>query len=253
MAAGISWSAHSMAARCVCTGTASRSAPGRHFPGPSGMRTSSTDLYIGYYPAPHGCLAGGFTGSIDEPAVWNFALDAVQVGQLEPAGGSTAPGARPSTPASSSTTTGGNATGTGNRTHHGPPAAVSLLRISPSTLAITENQHRKGERGRGMTISYTATQAGSTYFSVLQPQAGVKQRGRCVGPPRGRPAQHAQRCTRYRVRGRFAHADRAGANHFAFTAVTILQLRPHRYVLDATPQAHGLNGKTVSVPFTIKR
>jgi Concanavalin A-like lectin/glucanases superfamily len=65
---------------------------GTPFSGPIAYaRTSSTDLDIGYYPAPDGCLAGGFTGSIDEPAIWNFALDAVQVGQLEPAGGSTSP------------------------------------------------------------------------------------------------------------------------------------------------------------------
>jgi hypothetical protein len=250
---------------------------GTPFPGPIAYaRTSSTDLDIGYYPARSGCRAGGFAGSIDEPTVWNFALDAVQVAQLEPAGGSTSPGAQPPTPTQppSRTTGTGNGTrtgtggGTGTRNRNGTGIGsgtkvgngakgrgpvVSHLRISRSTLAIAKRRHPQGKRGREITISYTVTRAGSTDFTVRLPQPGVRRRGKCVAVPRGTPAPHAQRCTRYRVLGRFAHADRAGANHFAFTAVTILQLRPHRYLLDATPQAHGVRGTTVSIPFTIKR
>jgi hypothetical protein len=133
----------------------------------------------------------------------------------------------------------------------GPHSAT--LSIFPSTLSFAERHHVQGKRGRETTISYTVTRAGSTDFTVILPQPGVRRRGKCVRVPRGRLARHAERCTRYRVLGRFAHADRVGVNHVAFTAVTILQLQPHRYLLDATPQAHGLSGTTVSIPFTIKR
>ena len=250
---------------------------GTPFSGPIAYaRTSSTDLYIGYYPAPRGCLARGFSGSIDEPSVWNFALDAVQVAQLEPADGSTSPAAQPPTPTQPPSTAGGNGNGTGgagggsgsgsgtrrgngmgtgNGTGTGPGTRPALghLRIFPSTVALTDRRHAQGKRVRATTISYTVTRAGSTAFTVLLPQPGVRRLGACVPAPRGGPARHAEACTRYRVLGRFAHADRAGVNRFAFTAVTILQLKPHRYLLNATPRAHGVRGTTVSIPFTIKR
>lgn len=226
---------------------------GTPFSGPIDYaRASNTNLYIGYYPAPQGCLAGGFTGAIDEPAVWNFALSAAQVSAMEPTSASTSPGAQPQPPTQPSPTTTGTGTDTGNRTHHSSSPALSHLRISPSTLAIPTKRHHAKRKSRGMTITYTDTQAAVSSFSVLLPRSGVVKRGKCV-TSKGKVAKHAKRCTRSQVIGKFAHADRAGTNRFAFTAVTVLQLAPHRYLLDATPNAHGGTGKTVRTAFTIKR
>jgi hypothetical protein len=218
-------------------------------------RTSSTDLFIGNYPAPPmPCKAGGFNGLIDEANVWNFAVSPDQVSALyasPPSTGSTPSSSAPPTPTQPPTTTGAGGTGgtgIGQGKNHNSPPALSRLRVSPS-----QGRRTKAKAAAGMTISYRDTQAAVSTFSVLFPQPGIVQRGRCVAPPKGKLAKHAKRCTRYRVLGKFGHADRAGTNSFAFTAVRVLQLAPHGYLLAATPNARGLAGKTVTAAFTIKR
>jgi Concanavalin A-like lectin/glucanases superfamily len=228
---------------------------GTPFSGPIDYtRARSTDLFIGDYPPqPPPCEAGGFSGAIDEVNAWSFAVSPDVVNSLyqpPPPGGSSPPTSAPPTPTGPSPT----GTGTGNGTNHGSPPALSHLRVLPATLAITaKGQHGKGKASRKMTISYTDTKAAVSSFSVLQPQSGVVRRGRCVAPPKGKLGKQTQRCTRYRVLGKFARADRAGTNQFAFTAVPVLQLAPHSYLLDATPSLHGLTGRTVSTGFAIKR
>jgi Concanavalin A-like lectin/glucanases superfamily len=228
---------------------------GTPFTGPIDYsRTNSTNVFIGDYPSqPPPCRAGGFIGGIDEVNIWSFAVSPDQVNSLyqpPPASGSSPAGSAPPAPTGPSPIT----TGTGNGTNHGGPPALSHLRVSPSTLAIAASKHQaKGKHSSGMTISYTDTQAAVSNFNVALSRSGVVQRGRCVAPPKGKLGKHVRRCVRYRILGRFAHADQSGANHFPFTAVRVLQLGPGSYVLQATPSAHGLIGRTSSTTFTIKR
>ena len=104
-----------------------------------------------------------------------------------------------------------------------------------------------------MTISYLDSQAAFSTFSVLTPKPGILRHKRCVRLSSGKTTSKARRCTIYVLLGHFTHADRAGANRLAFTALSRLKLSPGRYLLDATPSTHGEIGRTVSTAFTIRR
>jgi Concanavalin A-like lectin/glucanases superfamily len=217
-------------------------------------RSDSTDLFIGNYPnqAPP-CRAGGFVGTIDEVTVWNGALTAAQVSALEPTSGSTAPEGSTAPGAGTTgpgTQTGGPTLGTNGHSNNRNLPLLKNLRVSPSKLAMASI---KSKRTTQPMISYTDTQAAFSTLSVLSAHAGVVKKGRCVKLANGKAAaKKAKRCTAYVLLGHFTHADRAGSNKFAFTALSRLKLAPNRYWLAATPSTHGQVGRTISTTFTIK-
>ena len=214
-------------------------------------RRDSNDLFIGNYPKqPPPCQAGGFTGAIDEVTVWNGALTPAQVSALEPTSGSTAP--EGSTAPGSGRPNGGSTTGaTNGQSNNRNLPLLKNLRVTPSKLARASVKRQSKQATQPM-ISYTDTQAAFSTLSVLSARAGVVKKGRCVKLANGKAAaKNAKRCTVYVVLGHFTHADRAGANRFAFTALSRLKLAPNRYWLAATPSTHGQVGRTISTTFTI--
>lgn len=225
-------------------------------------RTNSTDLFIGnYLEQTPPCAAGGFNGVIDEVTVWNGALSAAQVSALEPTSGSTAPegstapgtGTTFSGPGVGPTgvgpngTTGGQA---GKGTNHTNLPALSRLRVSPATVAKASSKNH-AKHPTPVMISYTDSQAAFSTFYVVTSEPGVMKHARCVKLLKGKSAGKAKRCTIYVVVGHFTHADHAGANRFAFTALSRLKLASGRYWLDATPSTHGERGRTVSTSFKV--
>jgi hypothetical protein len=217
-------------------------------------RSNSNHLFIGNYPKqPPPCQASGFTGAIDEVTVWNGALTAAQVSALEPTSGSTTP--EGSTSGSTSTGRGtpkGGSTGTNGQSNNRNLPLLKNLRVTPSKTARVSAKHQSKQAALPI-ISYTDTQAAFSTLSVLSARAGVIKKGRCVKLANSKaPTKHAKRCTVYVVLAHFTHADRAGANRFAFTALSRLRLAPNRYWLAATPSTHGEVGRTISTTFTIQ-
>jgi hypothetical protein len=229
--------------------------------------TNSNDLFIGDYPQQATpCQASGFSGAIDEVTVWNGALTAAQVAALQPAGGTTSPEGSTSPGGSTGSGPGSTGSGTGSTSPVGGPPlgnpsqgpnrgklpALSRLSVSPSSVATPSSAHHP-KHTSPPKISYTDTQAAFSTLSVWRGQPGIVQRGRCITAPKGKLAKNTRRCTHYVMLGHFTHADRAGANQFAFSFLSHLKLAPRLYWLEATPSTHGMTGRTVVTTFTIKR
>jgi hypothetical protein len=116
----------------------------------------------------------------------------------------------------------------------GPPlanAAVTRLGVHPSAF-VAASSGGAIARQTGTTVSYNASQAATTTFTVQRPEAGVRKGRGCV--KRGNRAHGGKRCTRYTNVGSFTHVDSAGANGFHFTGrVSRRTLRPGSYRLQA--------------------
>jgi hypothetical protein len=137
----------------------------------------------------------------------------------------------------------GGAKGTDHTFNPAPPPALGKLAIGPSSF-------RAG--GHGATISYTDSEASRVTFTVLRAQTGVKRGKGCVAPPKHGTAIH--KCRRFVKVGSFSRAGRAGRNSFLFDGrLGGRKLAVGSYMLDATPQANRLTGKTASAAFTITK
>jgi hypothetical protein len=124
------------------------------------------------------------------------------------------------------------------------PTAFPAAPSGPSALAA--------RRRYGTKVSFTLNQAGSVRFTVVQPQAGRKARGRrCLKPTRAN--RKARACTRLvAIGGSFTVAGNAGANSFRFTGrLAGRKLKPGKYQLVATPIGGGKTGTAASVSFAI--
>jgi hypothetical protein len=131
-----------------------------------------------------------------------------------------------------------------------PPAPVapedSQPVLSSRTFAALARGASISRAARGTTVTYTDTQAATTTFTVERALgAGVLSHGRCVAPPRGKPA-HGRRCARVSTIGSFGHADVAGANRFRFSGrLRGRALVPGSYELVSAPaNSAGLKGAT---------
>jgi hypothetical protein len=128
-----------------------------------------------------------------------------------------------------------------------PPApSDSQPLLTPKTFAPLARGASVARTAHGTTVTYTDTQAATTVFTVRrQAGSGVLSHGRCVAPPRRRPAQ-GRRCTRFSTVGSFSHGDTAGANRFRFTGrIRGRALRPGSYQLVSAPtNAAGKTGAT---------
>ena len=117
----------------------------------------------------------------------------------------------------------GSATGSdGTFTTASPPPPPAKPVLGPVSIAPSKVLPFTGAGAsiaakvkRGATVSYTDSQAATTTFTVQRAKSGYRSGKRCVAkkPTSGKP----RRCTRYVTAGAFTHADKAGANRFAFT------------------------------------
>ena len=212
---------------------------------------SSNDLFIGDYP---GCSGQGynFAGEIRDVEVWNQALSAstasliAQGDQSPPVPSAASPvkgsgGSGPGRP-------GSGAQGPGAASQGGNRPALKLLLMAPARFTAGG----AGQSG-GTEISYTATQAGRSTFTVLLRRSGTEKEGRCVPTrPGGRPVRGAH-CFRYVPVGQFTHRDRAGVNHFRFSGhVAGRRLHSGAYLLTVIPKTGGRPGNAASFAFQVR-
>lgn len=224
---------------------------GSNFPGPLEYQLpNSNQLYIGNYPSSGTtCKARDFTGTIDDVMIWNGALSASQVnGLLAP------PGVTPAIPGSGPGQTQylppGQSNG-GAQASSATAPVISRLRISPSSFALGHvGSVRKSRRPAGATVSYQDSRRAVSTIRVMLKKAGVRHGKQCVSPSKAH--SRGARCTLLVSVGRFTHNDGGGATSFRFVGLPGLRLAPGKYLLEVTPRAGRLVGRTVSVPFSIK-
>ena len=142
--------------------------------------------------------------------------------------------------------------GAGGNGAGGAAPAVSSARLSSTIFraaATGASLTRKRQPPVGTTVSYRASQAATTTFTVLKPTAGHKKGRLCVA---GRPHKRQVRCTRYVPVGSFTHQDQAGNVKIHFSGrVRGRKLSPGRYRLTLTPKANGKTGRTLTLAFQI--
>jgi hypothetical protein len=128
------------------------------------------------------------------------------------------------------------------------PRALTGLRIAPKSFRPA----RRGPsiaRARGAIVSYAASAAGPTHFSVRR---SVVRRGRACGFKS--PTARKRPCRRWKhVNGSFTHHDVEGPNRFRFTGRLKKALRRGRYLLAAVPAAadHGKAGTAKHATFRV--
>ena len=129
-------------------------------------------------------------------------------------------------------------------------ATLSSLGITPAVFSAAPSGPSIAKTV-GAAVSYQDTTAVTTLFTVFRREHGVRHKGRCMKPKRGRSGRS---CTRWVVQGRFTHADQVGLNSFHFTGrVSGHKLRPGRYRLRARPRFLGPSTVAIEVPFRIVR
>jgi hypothetical protein len=215
----------------------------------------SNDFYIGNYP---GCSDHNFLGDIDDVMVWGRALAVSDIQALLSGGGPTTPtppsgggggnGGGGGSGGGGSTGSGGG--GTSGTKSNGAPA-VSGIKLSTNTVTVDANGRvLAGGSSRGLSITYTESQAATLKVTLLRSENGVRRGRRCVaGARHGR----SRRCTHFVVVSSVIHTDRAGRLTVGLNQLLHRKLRPGTYRLDVTPRAHGKVGKTVSLRFVVKR
>lgn len=98
------------------------------------------------------------------------------------------------------------------------PPAVSLLSLSSTSFRPVKSggpTAKTRSHGRGATIRYTDSEAGTTTFTIDALRAGRLAGTTCEKP--GRHNRRSRRCTYMVALGSFTHADTAGANTFVLT------------------------------------
>ncbi len=116
------------------------------------------------------------------------------------------------------------------------PAAASLTRLAlaPAAFRAAVRGPSLATAGGGARLSFTLSGGATVSFTVKRLAPGVRVRGRCLPPRRGR---RGRRCTRETQVGRsFSYAARAGATAVRFSGrVGGRALAPGRYALIAQP------------------
>ena len=215
----------------------------------------SNDFYIGNYP---GCSDHNFLGDIDDVMVWGRALAVSDIQALLSGGGPTTPtppsgggggnGGGGGSGGGGSTGSGGGGT-TGIKSNGAP--AVSGIKLSTNTVTVdATGRVLAGGSSRGLSITYTESQAATLKVTLLRSENGVRRGRRCVA---GSRHVHRRRCTHFVVVSSVIHTDRAGRLTVGLNQLLRRKLRPGTYRLDVTPRAHGKVGKTVSLRFVVKR
>jgi iron transport multicopper oxidase len=135
-----------------------------------------------------------------------------------------------------------------------PPAASTATNEPAETLLATRvlpSVETTASIG-GLRISYTATAAGTTRFTLQRRVAGRLVGRACV------LATHADRhhraCVEYLTVATFAHSDAAGVNGFRLRDyVSASELTPGTYRIRAIPGSAGGGGPAVYVSFRVTR
>jgi hypothetical protein len=212
--------------------------------------SDSNSLLIGGYPFAQndpGCLAGGFSGLIDEITIWNRALSAGDVSTLMSTSSGGSPG--PVTTSGGDSGSGhGPATGSGPTGQKGKAPQIGHFRVSQW---ISTSRRTGTAAVAGAMITYTLTQAAQLNFVVKIAQPGTVRGGKCV--KRSKATVGGHHCVLNVPLARFAHAGKAGTNSLRMSSRVWRKLAPHRYRLEATPSAHGQAGKTVATTFVVPR
>ncbi len=226
---------------------------------------NSNDFYIGNYP---GCADHEFLGAIDDVAVWNRTLGAGEIAGLvspaQPPGQPTSPsggggGGGGGTQGGGGGTQGGGGQGGGNthttggigggtKTNSSTPS-IHGLKLSHSTVTVDAHGHIISGGSFGLSLSYTASQAGGLTVTLLRSEKGVRRGSRCVARSgHGR----ARTCTHFVVISSVMHTDPAGRLSLRLAQLLHHRLSPGTYRLDVTPRASGKVGKTVSVRLLVR-
>jgi hypothetical protein len=133
----------------------------------------------------------------------------------------------------------------------GPPM-ISSARLSHTVFRAARRGPalaRKRRHPLGTTVSYRDSEPAITTLAVLKLAIGHKRGHRCIA---GRGGKHHRRCTRRVAVGSFLHTDVAGNVRIRFTGrLRGRTLKPARYALTLTPNAHGQQGSTVTLLFQI--
>ncbi|MDX6699514.1 MAG: hypothetical protein QOE65_2911 [Solirubrobacteraceae bacterium] len=130
-------------------------------------------------------------------------------------------------------------------------SVLSALRVVPNAF-LAAASGASATAATGTTISYRASESGTTRFTVQRPASGRRSRGRCVRPARG--LRNRPRCIRWiTLRGSFSHVDVAGANRLHFTGrLRGRRLAPGRYRLAARSSNAAGAGQAVYRTFRVR-
>jgi hypothetical protein len=134
-----------------------------------------------------------------------------------------------------------------------PPVkgSISALKMSPSAFRAAPKGPTVAKARFGTLITYLDSQAATTTFTVLQPQAGRKAHGACRKP--SKKNRKGKPCTRLVAVGSFTHHDLIGGNSLRFTGrLHARKLAKGSYRLQAVPHNAAGAGNTVLKTFRIK-
>ncbi len=126
---------------------------------------------------------------------------------------------------------------------HFPAPSLTKLKLTPAKFRARP-KHGKAKGRTGTTISYADSLTATTTLVILKQNRGVRHHGRCVKRARHSRGSGCSLLSRVMT---FTHNDHAGANTVPFNR----HLAPGRYLLEATPLAGGISGRTVSASFTV--
>jgi hypothetical protein len=135
-------------------------------------------------------------------------------------------------------------------------AIVSDVRLRPSKIVAQSGRGAsitKAKRTRrGATLSFHATDIGTTVFTVQRPRRGYRSGKRCV-PRRPHRKGKPRRCTLYKNLGSFSAPTIEGVNKLHFTGrVKQRPLHPGRYRLRVVEKDRdGHNGPANTRAFTV--
>jgi Concanavalin A-like lectin/glucanases superfamily len=208
---------------------------------------NSNDLFIGDYP---GCTAHNYNGLIDDASVWSRALSSTEVASLVPpttttgGGGTTTPGGG-SPIVGAGQTPGAPGSGQSGATTGATAPALAGLKVTPSSIKARLLRSHKVHP----VISYTDSQAATSFLTISVSKTGVVKGGRCQLNVKKKP-KGAKSCRLWVARAGFRHTDTAGANTVPFPSVRG-GLSAGSYRLQATPIANALSGNTLTVSFKV--
>jgi hypothetical protein len=150
----------------------------------------------------------------------------------------------------------GTATGTDQTFTTTGGAVVSNLRLKPSRIVAAPGRGasftRAKKRKTGTTLSWHASEPGTTTFTVQKPRNGFRSGRRCVAKrPRGKAK--ARRCKLFKSVGSFKSKTATGTNKLHFTGrVKRRPLRPGSYrLLAVESDTDGAKGKSTTRGFRV--
>jgi hypothetical protein len=207
---------------------------GTQYPGRIEYQLSdSNDLFIGAYPT---CSQDNFDGAISDVRIWNAALGASQVAQLNPPP-PPAPPSGPGTPATPSPEQPGTVPPASSVS---PAPILRALKLGASTFSLSAVKHKS-------VISYADSQPASVTLTLSK----LSPKARCPRPPRNAHHKTPAHCPRYVKLGSFTHSDHSGRNTVRLPAR--FRVTPGSYLIDAIPSFRGTVGTTLKIAFIVTR